>query len=810
MRRLLSFSFALALFAGCGRSGVLGGDDVNNGCPPGQVPDIHGNCVPIPTLPDFSKIGDGGPPSFDGFHPPDGFKFPDGGNCQTQPEICNNGVDDNCNGLVDCADPSCAGDTHCKTPGVEICNNGIDDDNNGLTDCADPACANFPACQKPHMCDPNNPDCTDPACVNDPHCKDLKCMPTVDFGTLQPNDSKSEKMISTVGTKDVGITPCAPPGGGMVVTEFTVAADNTAVRLDFTQPNTADNVFALFRAGVNQPCDANPVVPNGCYDPSANGPATSGTHTWILNAGEYYLIMQAHEVNGQGSADVTLSTPSSKHPEICDNGVDDDGNGLIDCADPACFGDAHCKNQECMPDVNVGTIVLNAPPKMASFDTTNHPNNLTLSCANNKGGDEEVLEFSVAQTEGILMLWDQMGNHDIGLFQMPPPGQPCNADPIPMACYLPDDRQQDEVAWGELPPGNYLFIFKAEAPGDEGPVDVQLSAYENRKIELCHNGIDDDGNGLIDCADPACFQDPGCGAPSCNPDVNVGTLNLNDSANVTLDVTKGILNEQVSCAKGGGKAKIVEVTLAQNAGMGFQCNDTGQDVLGLFAAGAPRDSCDKFEVACGDPGIIPFGCNYEIPNLQPGTYYVIVEGLKAGSEGKVNLTLSSIPDEATEICNNGIDDDMDGFTDCADKKCATYVGCLKTQCTADATIDPMPLDGSPVFKLVQTAGAKAVATLPCATKPGGDDAVVFLNMPAQANLEVDFTQIGNHDVAVYPDLGQGILCDAAPALICVQSGGMGSGMVTVPNVPQGKYWVVIGADSPGQEGSASLRFTATK
>ena len=47
--------------------------------------------------------------------------------------------------------------------------------------------------------------------------------------------------------------------------------------------------------------------------------------------------------------------------------------------------------------------------------------------------------------------------------------------------------------------------------------------------------------------------------------------------------------------------------------------------------------------------MIPFGCNYEVPNLQPGTYYVIVEAFQAGSEGVVNITLSSIQDRAFEI-----------------------------------------------------------------------------------------------------------------------------------------------------------------
>lgn len=38
-------------------------------------------------------------------------------------------------------------------PPTEICNNGIDDDNNGLTDCDDPACSSDPSCVDPGTCD---------------------------------------------------------------------------------------------------------------------------------------------------------------------------------------------------------------------------------------------------------------------------------------------------------------------------------------------------------------------------------------------------------------------------------------------------------------------------------------------------------------------------------------------------------------------------------------------------------------------------------------------------------------------------------
>ena len=58
---------------------------------------------------------------------------------QCRPEICDDRVDNDGDGLVDCADPDCATFPGCQGP-HEICGNCIDDDGNGLTDFEDPAC----------------------------------------------------------------------------------------------------------------------------------------------------------------------------------------------------------------------------------------------------------------------------------------------------------------------------------------------------------------------------------------------------------------------------------------------------------------------------------------------------------------------------------------------------------------------------------------------------------------------------------------------------------------------------------------------
>ena len=94
-------------------------------------------------------------------------------------EICNNGIDDDGNGLIDCLDPACALESHCIVIIVppEPCSV------NGPVDCEDAACADDPACQLPpeKQCDKSAEiDCEDPLCVNEPACKEVIVIPADD------------------------------------------------------------------------------------------------------------------------------------------------------------------------------------------------------------------------------------------------------------------------------------------------------------------------------------------------------------------------------------------------------------------------------------------------------------------------------------------------------------------------------------------------------------------------------------------------------------------------------------------------------
>jgi hypothetical protein len=57
-------------------------------------------------------------------------------------ETCDNGVDDDFDGDVDCAEWDCLWDPACP----EICDDGADDNGDGHTDCEDLRCVDFPGC----------------------------------------------------------------------------------------------------------------------------------------------------------------------------------------------------------------------------------------------------------------------------------------------------------------------------------------------------------------------------------------------------------------------------------------------------------------------------------------------------------------------------------------------------------------------------------------------------------------------------------------------------------------------------------------
>ena len=70
----------------------------------------------------------------------------------TETNLCTDGVDNDCDGAIDCNDSDCSGDLACTSSGTgesggRLCRNGIDDDGDGDVDCDDSECSGAGFCK---------------------------------------------------------------------------------------------------------------------------------------------------------------------------------------------------------------------------------------------------------------------------------------------------------------------------------------------------------------------------------------------------------------------------------------------------------------------------------------------------------------------------------------------------------------------------------------------------------------------------------------------------------------------------------------
>lgn len=283
--------------------------------------------------------------------------------CQTTPacscipgsiETCDDKQDNDCDGLIDCNDPDCKGAPMCNCEPLETsCNDGKDNNCDGLIDCGDPQCFGQPACQK---CDPIEThcqdttdddcdgliDCADPDCAADPACQ---CAAAEVCGNGKDDDCN-------------GLVDCADPA----------CSASPACQCKKSETICGD--------GKDDDCDG--LI--DCYDSDCKSDklCTCGKETEVCDDGE--------DNNCNGLIDCAdpacTNAPVCKctgapQPEICDDGLDNDCDGLVDCADPNCIGKPACK--ECKPEIcndgidnNCNNLIDCADPTCA-FDPTCAP-----------------------------------------------------------------------------------------------------------------------------------------------------------------------------------------------------------------------------------------------------------------------------------------------------------------------------------------------------------------------------------------------------------------------------------------------------
>jgi hypothetical protein len=191
--------------------------------------------------------------------------------------------------------------------------------------------------------------------------------------------------------------------------------------------------------------------------------------------------------------------------------------------------------------------------------------------------------------------------------------------------------------------------------------------------EICGDGLDNDCFGGADCADAVCADSSECVADCADESLGAAT-GLAVAEGSTVDAGADRFG---SCA--GGGPELVFQWFAPETGT-YLLDTLGSDFDTVLYV---LESCEGEEVVCNDDG---FSGGDRVRSLVSfdarvgDSFLIVVDGFGPGSDGNyvLNITL-----DVDEICDNGDDDDEDGFTDCADVDCAGSDECAAVDCPAE-------------------------------------------------------------------------------------------------------------------------------
>jgi cysteine-rich repeat protein len=225
--------------------------------------------------------------------------------------------------------------------------------------------------------------------------------------------------------------------------------------------------------------------------------------------------------------------------------------------------------------------------------------------------------------------------------------------------------------------------------------------------ELCSGGIDEDGDGDVDCADSDCSEDP-----ACDEAIEISCTNaIDDDGDLLVDCADDECASSADCVE-----SICDDALDNDNDGKFDCSDTDCDGAVACAVAAP-------EICTG--------------------------GVDEDLDGAIDCDDSDcVRFEACatfEDCINGIDDDRDSAVDCADSDCAGHPSCG----TGVACTSTIPVVAPGTFT-GNTAGAPSTIqidpTNSCwITTYGysiGSNRIYEVRLPAGATLSASLTPDG--------------------------------------------------------------------
>ena len=391
---------------------ALCNDGLDNDCD-GRIDCLDSDCQPIGTGPGSAcGAGNGRTCTAAGLCSCSG----NGGMAQATESICSDGRDNDCDGRADCTDNKCqpvgnqsgkicdlsgntcsnltdagvSGCNVCSGNGGQVqtsefsCGDGFDNDCDGRIDCQDPKCGALACSSSGKRCSSSTLTCvcTGPEALAETTCSDgldNDCDGLADCTdpNCQPVSGQQARSCSNTGKFCTATSACACNGNGGTVEANEGATTGQATcgdgfdndcdgMLDCLDPDCKATTVGNFGRDCSRgavfgaKCDFSGVClcPGGQGTEATCNDGTDNDCDGVIDCGDSNCSSQLCTTNGNGRrctgspascacpSGLSSEVPIGPNPDSCGNGTDDDCDGLSDCLDPDCQGSP---GQLCLP-----------------------------------------------------------------------------------------------------------------------------------------------------------------------------------------------------------------------------------------------------------------------------------------------------------------------------------------------------------------------------------------------------------------------------------------------------------------------------
>ena len=185
---------------------------------------------------------------------------------------------------------------------------------------------------------------------------------------------------------------------------------------------------------------------------------------------------------------------------LCANGLDDDGDGAIDCDDPSCQSESACADILCSPGfpLSCGASVTSSTLGVQASSSVD-PSECT---AWDVSGPEQVFQIpagpALTLTASLVV---KSADLRLLVYEVEDGAEEC----VQSACIA---AGEDSVQWEALPETSYQLHVDGPQ-GSAGAFALSFACHASSEA-VCNNGEDEDADGEIDCEDPDSQEDPAC------------------------------------------------------------------------------------------------------------------------------------------------------------------------------------------------------------------------------------------------------------------------------------------------------------